>query len=229
MRHIFRQPPPVLFLAHFVIQPARLRLLVQRPRPTLLLRACHRRTPRAIPVAAVATPADHHLRMTTFAVENPAIVVAHPKAPTKGLYTGQPEERCSRRASKLAINLFPIVQEVRAVVPDLHPLKTLTPLSHTALIFTTGLIDGPIPPYRRASAEDVLLGNHVGEHRVGKPLCLTSGELIRGSVYDRRGGGVSNRRSHLCQRDARHIGISCPRLYRTPVAVHCRAVTKPVL
>lgn len=88
MRHLFCQPYAVLLLTHFVIQPARLRLLIQRPRTTLLFRTGHRGTRGAIPVATVAAPADHHFRMTTFAVENPAVVVAHPEAPTKGLYTG---------------------------------------------------------------------------------------------------------------------------------------------
>jgi hypothetical protein len=167
MRHIFRQPPPVLFLTHFVIQPARLRLLVQRPRPALLLRARHRRTRLAVSVAAVAAPADHHLRMTTFAVENPAIVVAHPKAPTKGLYTGQPEERCSRRASKLAINLSPIAQEVRAVLPDLHPLQTLPPLSHTALHLHNRVCRSTVRSHRVVEPQQKMSYRLIGKSRRG--------------------------------------------------------------
>lgn len=105
MRHLFCPPYAVLFLTHFMIQPTRFCLLIYRPRPALSFRARQRGTRLAVPVPTVAVPADHHLCMTTFAVENPAIVVAHPEAPTKGLYTRRAEARCSLRASNLGINL----------------------------------------------------------------------------------------------------------------------------
>jgi len=77
MRHLFRQPAAVLLLTHFVIQPAGFRLLIQRAGHALLFSARQRTTRRAVPIATIAAPADHHLHMTPRAVEDPAIWFRH--------------------------------------------------------------------------------------------------------------------------------------------------------
>jgi hypothetical protein len=78
MRHLFRQPGPVLLLTHFVIQPARFGLLIQRSRGALFFCARQQSTSRAVSVATVAAPTDHHFSMTTRAAEDPAILFGHP-------------------------------------------------------------------------------------------------------------------------------------------------------
>jgi len=78
MRHLFRQPASVLLLTHFVIQPADFGLLIQRACHALLFRPRQPSTRRAVPVATIARPADHHLDMATRAVEDPAILFRHP-------------------------------------------------------------------------------------------------------------------------------------------------------
>jgi hypothetical protein len=95
MRHLFRQPGSVLLLTYFVIQPAGFRLLIHCAGSALLFRACQRSTRHAIAVAMIAAPADHHLLMTTCAVEDPAILFRHPVSAAEGLYRGQADERCS--------------------------------------------------------------------------------------------------------------------------------------
>ena len=86
MRHLFRLPCPVTLLTNLVIHAAGFRLLVQSARGALLLRPHQGSTRRAIAVATVAPPTNHHLPMTTPTVENPAIFGAHPVSATQGLY-----------------------------------------------------------------------------------------------------------------------------------------------
>src|SRR5439155_17257624 len=59
------------------------------PGRSLLLGPSHARTRGAVPVAAVAAPADEHLTPTSFAAEDPAVSGRHPQAPTKGFTGGR--------------------------------------------------------------------------------------------------------------------------------------------
>ena len=77
MRHLFRPPGSVQLLTHLVVQPAGFLLLILLARHALLLGPRQRSTRRAVPVATVAPPADHHLPMTTLAAEDPAILWDH--------------------------------------------------------------------------------------------------------------------------------------------------------
>jgi len=78
MRHLFRQPLAVVLLTHFVIHPAGFGLLIQRAGDALLFRPRQRSTRQAVPVATIAAPTDLDLLMTTFALEDPAILLRHP-------------------------------------------------------------------------------------------------------------------------------------------------------
>jgi hypothetical protein len=86
MRHLFCPPSPVTLLTDLVVQSACFGLLVQSAGGAPLLRPRQGSTRRAIAVATVAPPANHHLPLTTLAVENPAIGFAHPVSAAKRLY-----------------------------------------------------------------------------------------------------------------------------------------------
>jgi len=131
MRHLFRQPGSVLLLPYFVIQPAGLSLLIHRARGALLFRACPRSTRHAISVAMIAAPADHHLLITTGAVEDPAVWFRHSVSAAEGLYRGQADERCSPGASNLRRQPYPDVSGGPESLPDPHPTAPLTRLCLT--------------------------------------------------------------------------------------------------
>ncbi len=84
--HLFRQPGPIALLTYFVVQSAGFGLLVSGFRSAVVFRPRQWSARSAIPVAMVARPADHNLLMTTLAVEDAAVWLYHPVAPTKGLY-----------------------------------------------------------------------------------------------------------------------------------------------
>jgi hypothetical protein len=73
MRHLLRLPSPVILLTDLVVQSAGFGLLVQSTGGALFFRPRQGSTRRAVAVAAVTPPANHHLPMTTPAIENPAI------------------------------------------------------------------------------------------------------------------------------------------------------------
>lgn len=79
----------VLLLPDLVLDPSPVCFLIPLGRRPSLLHASHRRTRRAVDIAAIATPADDYLTTTTRAVEGPA-VWRHLYAPTKG-FTGSRE------------------------------------------------------------------------------------------------------------------------------------------
>lgn len=74
MRHLFLQPATILFLTHFVIQPAGCCFLIPRACRTNVFCACQRCTRRAVPVSTVTTPADVYDNKTTMTLENPAVL-----------------------------------------------------------------------------------------------------------------------------------------------------------
>jgi hypothetical protein len=76
-RRLFRLPAAVVLLTCFVVQPAGFGLLIQRAGRALLFRSRQRSTRRAVPVAAVALTADHHIPMTPSAAEDPTILGNH--------------------------------------------------------------------------------------------------------------------------------------------------------
>ena len=71
--HLFRQPGPVAVLTHFVIKPAGFGLLVPGIRSAVVFLPRQRSARFAVPVAAVARPADPNLLLTSLAVEKAAI------------------------------------------------------------------------------------------------------------------------------------------------------------
>jgi hypothetical protein len=75
--HRFRLLFSLALYTNFVIRSAGFGLLVDRTRYALLFCPRQRSTRRAVPVAAVASMADHHFPMTSLTVENPAIWQGH--------------------------------------------------------------------------------------------------------------------------------------------------------
>ena len=78
MRHLFfGHSGSVLFLTHLMVLPAGFLLLVALTCLTLFLCPRQRCARPAVPVAVIATAANHYLAMTTLAVENPAVECSH--------------------------------------------------------------------------------------------------------------------------------------------------------
>jgi hypothetical protein len=171
MRHLFRQPGSVLLLPHFVIQPAGLGLLIHRARGALLFHACPRRTRHAIAVAMIAAPADHHLLMTTSAVEDPAVWFRHPVSAAEGLYRGQADERCSTEHRTLGANLSRCLRGSGSL-PDPHP--TAAP--------DAAISHNPVP---RATAASTLYVSRYAHD----PLVLVGAQRSAGRRQSRQNDG----------------------------------------
>jgi hypothetical protein len=91
MRHLFIPSGTVLLLAHLVVPPPGIGLLIAaacRPLPVL---SRPRRTHPAIAVAPVTPPADHHLSIATLASEDPAVSGHRAQARMKGALQGRAE------------------------------------------------------------------------------------------------------------------------------------------
>jgi hypothetical protein len=144
MRHIFRQLASTPLCTHFVVQPSGFGFLIPRTRRALLFRPRQRSTRRAIPVAAVAAPTDHHFPMTTLAVEDPAILFGHPgSAHERALQgTGGREMLQSEHRNRQQMSpAVPMSQGARGGVLDPHPTQPLTRLSHNPAHLTSDLTE----------------------------------------------------------------------------------------
>jgi hypothetical protein len=183
MRHLFRQPCPVTVLTYFVVYSAGFGLLIPCPGGALFFRPRQLGTRRAIPIAAIATPADHYFPVTSLAVENPAVLFWHPVSAHERALQGQPKERCSAR-------------EHRRTCYAVRSLRG------------SGRHPGPPPP-RRCSRRYLTKPVHLStslsrrrwaDHRLAGIVCLicfyrtvvrkgVAEELLRGGIHDRRRGG----------------------------------------
>ncbi len=138
MRHLFSlfvTPGAILLLTYLVLDAPFLFVLTPQRRRPPLLHARQRRTRAAVPIAAVAPPADHCLTLTSLAVKKAAVWDAHPQAPTKGFTGRRGKAMLSTGAST---GLPAITQGVRGDVLDPHLRKR----SHCYL---TALPDGATP------------------------------------------------------------------------------------
>ena len=77
MRHLFGHPGSVLLLTHLMILAPALLLLVPLASLPLFLSTRQQRTRPAVPVAAIATAADHDWTATSLAVEESTIKRTH--------------------------------------------------------------------------------------------------------------------------------------------------------
>ena len=157
MRHLFRLPCPVTLLTNLVVHAAGFRLLVQSARGALLLRPHQGSTRRAIAVATVAPPTNHHLPMTTPAVENPVIFGAHPVSATQGLYRDRRKSDAPLGASQATgFTPLPLSRSLRGSGCCRTPtLAALEWLSHNPVHSATAgrrahggfMMPTPLPPH----------------------------------------------------------------------------------
>jgi hypothetical protein len=98
--HLFLQPGSVVLLTHFVVQSAGFGLLIPGIRSAMAFTPRKQSTWFAVPVAAIAMPADRYFLMTTLAVENPAVLFCHLVSAQKGLYRDRRKRDAPSGASK---------------------------------------------------------------------------------------------------------------------------------